>query len=60
MNICESISGFYKARISFLELMNLPAGMLSKLFHDALTALKSKEGQDAAAAEAVQDAMEGF
>lgn len=38
----------------------MPAGVLAKLYHDALKVLQSKEGQERKAAEAVQDAMEGI
>lgn len=60
MTLCENLSAFYKARITFLELMNFPAGMLVKLYHDALKEAASKSGKEKMAAEAVQDAMEGI
>lgn len=46
--------------MSFVELMTLPAGILSKLYHDYVEIITSEEGKKAAAASEVQDAMEGI
>ena len=58
--LCENLSQFYKARVSFVELMTLPAGILSQLYHDFVKIATSEEGKKAAAASEVQDTMEGI
>ena len=53
-----SIATFFKGRISFKELIDLPADYINHLSKLAYESNNSQEGREAQQGEAIQDAME--
>ena len=54
----EQVSSYYKGRITLMELYEMPVAMFQTLYMIAFEKMKTKEGQEEAQADAVEEAIE--